>query len=79
MGKVLGNQNQNKKGGGNRHKWSQILLSPDVHKRLRQIALDKDCTLALLLRHIVENYINTEDSHGRTSTARSTRGQAKKG
>jgi len=56
MGKVP--NNQQKKGGG--FKWVQVLLSPDVHRRLRQIALDKDYTLAYLLRYIIETFLKEE-------------------
>jgi len=57
MGKTL---NNHKKGGDKRYKWIQVLVSPDVHKRLRQIALDKDCTLASLLRYIIETFLKKE-------------------
>ena len=65
MGKILNNQHE--KGGNGSHKWVQALVSPDVHKRLRRIALDRDCTLASLLRGIVENFIKMEKSHGRSN------------
>lgn len=50
-----------RKGGDNdRHKWAQMLLGPDVHKRLRHIALDRGVTLKELLEDIVKNFINKE-------------------
>ena len=59
MGKAL--NNQHKKGGNNRHKWVQVLVSPDVHKRLRQLALDENCTLAYLLGCIIKNFVYKEE------------------
>lgn len=52
--------NLHKKGGDHRYKWVQVLVSPNVHKRLRQIALDRDITLKELLGDIIEDYLNKE-------------------
>lgn len=61
----MGNSVSNNRKGGDRHRWTQMLLSPDVHKRLKQIALDRDVTLKDLLEDIVKIFVNKESSHGR--------------
>ena len=58
----------NRKGGDDRYKWTQMLLSPDVHKRLKHLALDRGVTLKELLEDIVTNFINKESSYGRNNT-----------
>lgn len=75
MGRVSGNQH---KGGDNRHKWAQMLLNPDVHKRLKHIALDRGVTLKELLEDIVENFINKESSYGRRNTGSSNSKETQK-
>lgn len=62
----MGRAANNEKGGEDRHKWAQVLLSPDEHKRLKRIALDKDVTLKELLGGVIKNFINKESSYGRT-------------
>ncbi len=66
----MGNSVSNNRKGGesNRYRWTQMLLSPDVHKRLKQIALDRDVTLKDLLEDIVKIFVNKESGHGRRSS-----------
>lgn len=69
MGKVP--ENLNMKGGdGSNHRWVQVLLSPDVHKRLKHTALDRGVTLKKLLEDIVTNFVNKESNHGRRSNTK---------
>lgn len=53
-----------RKKGGDRYRWAQMLLSPNVHKRLKHIALDKGVTLKELLEDIIKNYLRKEINHG---------------
>lgn len=57
MGKTP--NNQHKKGGNHRYKWVQVLVSPSIHKRLRQLALDRDVTLKELIGDIIDGYLNS--------------------
>ena len=50
-----------KKGGETRYRFVQTLLCPYLHKALRRVALEKDFTLAEMLREIVETYFKKED------------------
>ena len=69
----MGKASNNKRGGDNRYKWTQMLLSPVVHKRLRQLALERDVTLKELLEDIIKTYLNKENSHGRSTSKGSTK------
>lgn len=65
MGKTA---NNSRKGGDNRYKWTQMLLSPDVHKRLKHLALDRGVTLKELLEDIIKNYLERRSNNGRRNT-----------
>ena len=52
----------NEKGGDGRHRFVQTLLGPKEHKALKVIALNRDCTLADLLKYIIKNFIEGERS-----------------
>lgn len=49
------------KGGDGRHKFVQTLVSPDEHKALKMLALDKDVTLARLLRGIIRTFLKAKE------------------
>lgn len=48
------------KGGEVRHRFVQTPLCPYLHKALRRIAVEKDLTLAELLREAVKFYLKKE-------------------
>ena len=60
------NNRSGSKGGDERHKFVQTLVDSEAHKALKMLALERDCTLAFLLRSIIETFINKESSHGRS-------------
>ena len=49
------------KGGDGSHKFVQTLVSPEEHKALKVVALDKDVTLAWLLRDIIKNFLKAKE------------------
>ena len=74
MGRIaLARALNSRKGGDDRYKWAQVLLSPDVHTRLKHMALDEGVTLKELLENIVTNFITKEDNHGGGHAKRSNK------
>jgi len=54
------NRTSGKEGGDGRHRFVQTLISPEAHRALKVLALDKDVTLAQLLRDIIGDYLTTK-------------------
>ena len=72
MGK---NNRSDNKGGDKKWKFVQTLVSPEVHKALTVLALDKGCTLALLLRYIIETFTEKESENGRRNRSNTEESQ----
>ena len=50
------------KGGEDRYRFIQTLISASEHRALRLIALDEDATLTKLLREIIQNFLKQKET-----------------